>query len=52
LDMLASTTYYRMLFGHLPVTATLAEDVVEVVLAGVATDQWHIRHGHNGSLRT
>jgi AcrR family transcriptional regulator len=52
LDMLASTTYYRMLFGHLPVTATLAEDVVEVVLAGVATDQWHIRHGHKGSLRT
>ena len=52
LDMLASATYYRMLFGHLPVTTTLAEDVVEVVLAGVATDQWHIRHGRHRGLRT
>ncbi|MEV2211493.1 TetR/AcrR family transcriptional regulator [Streptomyces sp. NPDC050997] len=45
LDVLASTTYYRVLFGHLPVTTALAEDVVEIVLAGVATDQWRIRHG-------
>jgi AcrR family transcriptional regulator len=37
LDMLAATTYYRALFGHLPITGTLAEDVVRVVLAGVAT---------------
>ncbi|MET9374344.1 TetR/AcrR family transcriptional regulator [Streptomyces sp. NPDC003035] len=44
LDMLASTTYYRALFGHLPVTAALAEDVVEVVLSGVATDRWRSRH--------
>ncbi|MGW7516456.1 TetR/AcrR family transcriptional regulator C-terminal ligand-binding domain-containing protein [Streptomyces sp. NPDC054796] len=46
LDMLASTTYYRVLFAHLPVTPTLAEDVVTVVLAGVATDQWRDEHGH------
>jgi len=45
LDMLASTTYYRVLFGHLPVTTALAEDVVDIVLAGVATDQWRTRHG-------
>ncbi|GAA5162412.1 MULTISPECIES: TetR/AcrR family transcriptional regulator [Amycolatopsis] len=37
LDMLASTTYYRVLFGHLPVTPRLAEQVVDVVLTGVAT---------------
>ncbi|MEX3102230.1 MULTISPECIES: TetR/AcrR family transcriptional regulator [unclassified Streptomyces] len=45
LDMLASTAYYRVLFGHLPLTPTLAEDVVEVVLRGVATPQWHSSHG-------
>ncbi|MFI1801738.1 TetR/AcrR family transcriptional regulator [Streptomyces sp. NPDC020379] len=45
LDMLASTTYYRVLFGHLPVTPTLAEDVVQVVMSGVATEQWRHRHG-------
>ncbi|MEV4758333.1 TetR/AcrR family transcriptional regulator [Micromonospora sp. NPDC049559] len=39
LDMLAATIYYRVLFGHLPVTPTLAEDVVDVVLMGVATEQ-------------
>ncbi|GLY70452.1 TetR/AcrR family transcriptional regulator [Amycolatopsis taiwanensis] len=44
LDMLASTTYYRVLFGHLPVTATLAEDVVEIVLTGVATERGRRRH--------
>ncbi|UQI45378.1 TetR/AcrR family transcriptional regulator [Streptomyces sp. HU2014] len=44
LDMLASTTYYRVLFGHLPVTATLAEDVVGVVLRGVATAEWRCLH--------
>jgi predicted nucleotidyltransferase len=46
LDMLAATTYYRALFGHLPITPDLAEDVVTVVLAGVATDQWRSRHAH------
>ncbi|OXM73946.1 MULTISPECIES: TetR/AcrR family transcriptional regulator [Amycolatopsis] len=40
LDMLASTTYYRVLFGHLPVTGNLAEQVVDVVLAGVVTPRW------------
>jgi len=40
LDMLGATAYYRALFGHLPLTPTLAEDVVQVVLAGVATPQW------------
>ncbi|MBO0917291.1 TetR/AcrR family transcriptional regulator [Streptomyces laculatispora] len=44
LDLLASTTYYRVLFGHLPVTSSLAEQVVQVVLAGVATEQWHSQH--------
>ncbi|WP_433136980.1 TetR/AcrR family transcriptional regulator [Actinomadura nitritigenes] len=44
LDMLASTTYYRVLFGHLPVTPDLAEDVVAVILSGVATGQWRGRH--------
>ncbi|MFJ2609224.1 TetR/AcrR family transcriptional regulator [Streptomyces sp. NPDC091279] len=44
LDMLASTAYYRVLFGHLPLTSTLAEDIVEVVLAGVGTPQWHSNH--------
>ncbi|GHH81649.1 TetR/AcrR family transcriptional regulator [Streptomyces capitiformicae] len=50
LDMLASTAYYRVLFGHLPLTPTLAEDVVEVVLRGVATPQWHSNHGAVDSL--
>ncbi|MDI3389581.1 TetR/AcrR family transcriptional regulator [Streptomyces sp. B-S-A8] len=44
LDMLASTTYYRVLFNHLPVTHQLAEKVVVIVLGGVATDQWHKEH--------
>ncbi|WP_211267094.1 TetR/AcrR family transcriptional regulator [Nonomuraea candida] len=44
LDMLGSTTYYRLLFGHLPITLELAEDVVNVVLAGVATGQWRRAH--------
>ena len=46
LDMLAATTYYRALFGHLPVTPQLAEEVVNVVLGGVATRQWRERHAH------
>lgn len=44
LDMLASTTYYRVLFAHLPITPELAEGVVSVIMAGVATAQW--RHEH------
>ncbi|WP_312898222.1 TetR-like C-terminal domain-containing protein [Actinomadura kijaniata] len=44
LDMLASTTYYRVLFGHLPVTPGLAGDVVSVIMAGVATDRWRTVH--------
>ncbi|MCP2170310.1 TetR/AcrR family transcriptional regulator [Goodfellowiella coeruleoviolacea] len=43
LDLLAATTYYRVLFNHLPVTPDLAEQVVLVVLGGVATDQWRSR---------
>ncbi|MFB7496668.1 TetR/AcrR family transcriptional regulator [Streptomyces sp. NPDC056161] len=46
LDMLAATTYYRVLFGHLPITATLAEDVVRAVLSGAATDDWRARWHH------
>ncbi|MBT2207112.1 TetR/AcrR family transcriptional regulator [Actinomadura sp. NEAU-AAG7] len=44
LDMLASTTYYRVLFGHLPVTPELAGDVVGVILSGVATERWRGCH--------
>ncbi|MFD0690905.1 TetR/AcrR family transcriptional regulator [Actinomadura fibrosa] len=44
LDMLASTTYYRVLFGHLPVTPELAQDVVAVIMSGVATAQWRDNH--------
>ncbi|WP_067811800.1 TetR/AcrR family transcriptional regulator [Actinomadura kijaniata] len=44
LDMLASTTYYRVLFGHLPVTPDLAGDVVSVIMSGVATDRWRTVH--------
>ncbi|MGA4545833.1 TetR/AcrR family transcriptional regulator [Uniformispora flossi] len=44
LDMLASTTYYRVLFGHLPITPELAESVVSVVMAGVATAGWRADH--------
>ncbi|MFC5187538.1 TetR/AcrR family transcriptional regulator [Actinomadura harenae] len=46
LDMLAATTYYRVLFGHLPITPGLAEDVVTVVLAGVATDPGRVHPSH------
>lgn len=44
LDMLASTTYYRVLFGHLPITPELAESVVSVVMAGAATERWRGDH--------
>ncbi|MFC6880228.1 MULTISPECIES: TetR/AcrR family transcriptional regulator [Actinomadura] len=44
LDMLAATTYYRALFGHLPITEDLAEHVVTVVLDGVATSRWRSAH--------
>lgn len=46
LDMLAATTYYRVLFGHLPIIPTLAEDVVTIVLTGVATPQWRAHAPH------
>ncbi|MEV5754423.1 TetR/AcrR family transcriptional regulator [Actinoallomurus sp. NPDC052308] len=44
LDMLGATTYYRALFGHLPITPALAEQVVNVVLEGVATQRWRAAH--------
>lgn len=44
--MPAATTYYRVLFGHLPITDTPTEDVVTAVLNGAATDVWRTRqHG-------
>ncbi|MFI7114857.1 hypothetical protein ACIBK9_51705 [Nonomuraea sp. NPDC050227] len=43
--MLASTTYYRVLFGHLLITPKLAQDVVSVVMAGIATKRWRDDHG-------
>ncbi|TDC22980.1 TetR/AcrR family transcriptional regulator [Streptomyces sp. 8K308] len=50
LDMLAATTYYRALFDHLPITEDLAEQVVDIVLSGVATDRWRERrHGEAAS---
>ncbi|TXS64164.1 TetR/AcrR family transcriptional regulator [Streptomyces sp. sk2.1] len=48
LDMLASTTYYRVLFGHLPITPELAEDVVSVVMVGIATRRWRDEHDPSG----
>ncbi|WP_202638226.1 TetR/AcrR family transcriptional regulator [Bailinhaonella thermotolerans] len=48
LDMLGSTTYFRVLFGHLPITPGLAEDVVSVIMAGVATDSWRSAHATPG----
>ncbi|MFE2873269.1 TetR/AcrR family transcriptional regulator [Embleya sp. NPDC059259] len=44
LDLLASTTYYRALFGHLPITDSLAEDIVMIVMSGVATPAWRAQH--------
>ncbi|MGW6530757.1 TetR/AcrR family transcriptional regulator [Streptomyces venezuelae] len=40
LDMLGAPTYHRVLFGHLPVTDTLAHDVVMTVMGGAATPSW------------
>lgn len=37
----ARKSCHRVLFGHLPITPALAEDVVEAVLAGAATNAWH-----------
>ncbi|MEU7103672.1 TetR/AcrR family transcriptional regulator [Streptomyces sp. NPDC046215] len=48
LDMLVSTTSYRVLFGHLPATPALAEQVVKVVMAGAATAPWRCRRGRGG----
>lgn len=50
LDMLGATTYHRVLFGHLPVTETLAHDVVMAVMEGAATPRWrgHYQEQHQG----
>ncbi|GAA2408377.1 TetR/AcrR family transcriptional regulator [Actinomadura vinacea] len=37
LDALAAPLYYRVLFGHLPLTRRLAEQCVDAVLAGLRT---------------
>jgi AcrR family transcriptional regulator len=37
LDLLPATTYYRLVFAHLPITPELSEDVVALILSGVAT---------------
>lgn len=47
LDMLAAPVYYRMLFGHLPVTPTLAEEVVAVVMDGIAISTGAENHAHS-----
>lgn len=48
LDLLAATTYHRVMFGHLPVDESLANDVVMTVLDGAATPRWreHYRRRH------
>lgn len=48
LDMLGATTYHRVLFGHLPVTDSLAHDVVMAVMEGAATPRWrgHYQQHH------
>ncbi|MBB5936501.1 TetR/AcrR family transcriptional regulator C-terminal ligand-binding domain-containing protein [Streptomyces zagrosensis] len=49
LDLLAASTYHRVLFGHRPVTDQLAHDVVMTVLDGAATPRWrdHYRQQHH-----
>lgn len=50
LDLLAATTYHRVLFGHMPIDDRLAHDVVMTVLDGAATPRWreHYRQRHDG----
>lgn len=43
-DMLASTTYFRVYFGHLPVTKGLGEEAVMVFMSGVSTSAWRAEH--------
>lgn len=38
LDALAAPLFYRVLFGHLPLTRSLAEQTVDGVLTGLRTD--------------
>ncbi len=53
LDMLGATTYHRVLFGHLPVTDSLAHDVVMVLMEGAATPRWrgHYKEQHQDDPR-
>lgn len=53
LDMLGATTYHRVLFGHLPVTDSLAHDVVMVLMEGAATPRWrgHYQQQHQDDPR-
>jgi AcrR family transcriptional regulator len=44
LDMLAATTYYRLVFAHLPITSQLSEEVVTLILSGVATPRLFDEH--------
>ncbi|CAM02169.1 TetR family transcriptional regulator [Saccharopolyspora erythraea NRRL 2338] len=44
LDMLAATMTYRLLFGHQPIAPGLSEEIVDVVMRGVATPQWAKQH--------
>ncbi|GAA1898450.1 TetR/AcrR family transcriptional regulator [Streptomyces durmitorensis] len=49
LDVLAATTYHRVLFGHAPVSDSLAHDVVMTVMGGAATPRWrgHYQRRHS-----
>lgn len=42
--MLAATMTYRLLFGHQPIAPGLSEEIVDVVMRGVATPQWAKQH--------
>ncbi|GAA1209023.1 TetR/AcrR family transcriptional regulator [Prauserella alba] len=44
LDMLAATMTYRLLFGHQPLAPGLSEDIVDVVMRGVATSHYATQH--------
>jgi AcrR family transcriptional regulator len=44
LDLLAAPLYYRVIFGHQPISRELAERTVMSVLDGIATPLWRKNH--------
>jgi AcrR family transcriptional regulator len=49
LDLLAAPLYYRVFFGHQPITRDVAERTVLSVLRGIGTAQWRAGHEHGGA---